>query len=120
VRPTLILFAPPGSALARAGTDRGLRVALEFFADRTYEPDGSLTPRTRPGAVIHDADAAVARALRMIQEGRVSATDGTDLPLRADTICLHGDGPDPARFARRLRAGLQAAGIGLQAPFVES
>lgn len=119
VRPNLVLFAPPGSALVRAGEARGLRVALEFFADRTYEPDGSLTPRARPGAVIHDAGVAVARALRMIREGRVGTTDGTDLRLRADTICLHGDGPDPAGFARRLRAGLLAAGIGWQAPFAE-
>lgn len=114
---TLILFAPSGSVLAGAGAGRGLRVAHEFFADRTYEPDGSLTPRSRPGAVIRDAALAASRALGLITTGVVLATDGTALPLRVDTVCLHGDGPDPAGFAQALRAALGASGVAFRAPF---
>ena len=109
--PTLILFVLPNSALARAAQARGLRIANEVFADRTYQRDGSLTSRSRPDALIHDEAAAVAQVLRMVREGVVRATDGTDVPIVADTVCLHGDGPHPVEFARRLRAELGAAGI---------
>jgi UPF0271 protein len=113
--PGLRLFVLPDSALARAAAARGLRIANEVFADRTYQRDGSLTPRTRPDALIRDEAVAVAQVLRMIREGVVRATDGTDVPLQADTVCLHGDGPDPVGFARRLRAELSAAGIAVKA-----
>ena len=86
-----------------------------MFADRTYQADGSLTPRSRPDALIHDAGAAVAQVLRMIREGKVRATDGTDVAIQADTICLHGDGPDPVGFAQRLNRELRQAGIELKA-----
>ncbi|HEX2852334.1 MAG TPA: 5-oxoprolinase subunit PxpA [Opitutaceae bacterium] len=109
--PSLVLFAPPNSELARAGRARGLRVAQEVFSDRTYQRDGTLTPRSRPDALVPDAEAAVAQVLRMLREGFVRATDGTDVPVAADTVCVHGDAPDAAAFAQRLRAGLQAAGI---------
>ncbi|HEX6975415.1 MAG TPA: 5-oxoprolinase subunit PxpA, partial [Vicinamibacterales bacterium] len=75
--PGLVLFGLPGSELLRAGRDAGLAVASEGFADRAYEPDGSLTPRSRAGSVIHDANEVVARAVRMVTEGRVVATDGS-------------------------------------------
>jgi UPF0271 protein len=108
---SLILFVLPNSALARAARACGLRVANEVFADRTYQRDGSLTPRSRPDALIHDEGAAVAQVLRMIRDGVVRATDGTEVPIVADTVCLHGDGPHPVEFARRLRAELAANGI---------
>jgi UPF0271 protein len=107
----LILFGLAGSELLRAGRARGLRIASEVFADRTYQADGSLTPRARPDALIHDEATAVAQVLRMIREGVVVATDGTKVPIRADTVCLHGDGPDPVAFARRLRTELRSAGV---------
>ena len=115
IDPALILFVLPHSALARAGTARGLRVANEVFADRTYQRDGSLTPRARPDALIHDESIAVAQVLRMVREGVVRATDGTDVPIVADTVCLHGDGPHPVAFARRLRAEFATAGIAVKA-----
>ncbi len=113
--PGLVLFVLPHSALAHAATARGLRIAHEVFADRTYQRDGSLTPRMRPDALIRDEAVAVAQVLRMVREGVVRATDGTDVPVVADTVCLHGDGPDPVAFARRLRAELDAAGIAVKA-----
>ncbi len=111
----LILFGLPGSELLRAGRDAGLRVAAEGFADRAYEPDGSLTPRTRPGSVIEDADAVVARAVRMVTEGRVKATDGADLALDIQTLCVHGDTRGAAELTRRLREGLERHGIAVRA-----
>ncbi len=112
--PALIFVGLAESALTRAGEAVGLRVAHEAFADRTYRADGSLTPRTEPGALIEDDTAALAQVLRLVREGRVIARDGTEIRLRADTICLHGDGPRAVPFARLLRSGLTAAGIGVQ------
>ena len=108
---SLILFGLPGSEMLSAGRAAGLRVAAEIFADRAYEPDGSLTPRSRPGAVIHDAGAVASRAVRMITERVVDAADGTIVPLEADTICVHGDTPGAAQLAAGLRARLEAAGV---------
>ncbi|HXA79687.1 MAG TPA: 5-oxoprolinase subunit PxpA, partial [Opitutaceae bacterium] len=88
----LILFALAGSELVKAGRARGLRVAEEVFADRTYQADGSLTPRSRPEAMLTNEDAVVAQVMRMIGEGKVRATDGVDVSVKADTICIHGDG----------------------------
>lgn len=115
VDPALVLMGLAGGALLRAGRACGLRVASEVFADRTYQPDGSLTPRTRAEALIADEDTAVAQVLRMVGEGRVRATDGTDIPVQADTVCLHGDGPHAVAFARRLNAELRRVGIDLRA-----
>jgi UPF0271 protein len=111
----LVLFGLAGGKLIEEGHAGGLRVAREVFADRTYQGDGSLTPRAQPNALIHDAGAAVAQVLRMIREGVVRATDGTDVPIQADTVCLHGDGPDPVAFAQRLNWELRAAGIEIKA-----
>jgi len=107
----LTFFALPGSELERAGREAGLTLASEGFADRAYEPDGSLTPRSRPGAVIHDADSVVRRAVRMAVEGRVTASDGSEITLHVDTICTHGDTPGAQHLTRLLRAGLQSAGV---------
>ena len=113
--PALKLVTLPGSALERAGRARKLSVVAEVFSDRTYQRDGTLTPRSRPDALIHDEAAAVAQVLRMVREGVVRATDGTDVPIRADTVCVHGDGPHAVEFARRLNAELRQAGIALRA-----
>lgn len=111
-----LLYAPPFSRLYDAARPAGLVPVAEVFADRTYQPDGRLTPRSRPDALISDADAAVAQVLRMLEEGRVRATDGTDVPITAETVCLHGDGPHAVDFAYRLRAALDSAGVLVRAP----
>jgi 5-oxoprolinase (ATP-hydrolysing) subunit A len=108
---SLILFGLPGSEILKAGRAAGLRVASEVFADRAYEPDGSLASRRKPGTVIHDADVVVARAIRMVKEGSVVALDGSVVPLEADTICVHGDTPGSDELAARIRAGFEAAGV---------
>jgi UPF0271 protein len=108
---SLILFGLAGSQILVAGRNAGLRVAAEIFADRTYEPDGSLTPRSRPGSVIHDASAVTSRAVRMATDRVVDAVDGTIVPIEADTICVHGDTPGADQLAVTLRAGLEAAGV---------
>ena len=108
---TLIVFGLPGSELLRAGEAAGLPVAAEVFADRAYERDGSLANRNKPGSVIHDADAVVARAVRMVRDGDVVALDGSVIPLEARTICLHGDTPGAAGLARAVRSGLEKAGV---------
>jgi 5-oxoprolinase (ATP-hydrolysing) subunit A len=113
--PRLILVGLAGSELLAAGRACGLRIASEVFADRTYQPDGSLTPRSRAEALIADEAAAVAQVLRLVREGAVIATDGTRVALTADTVCVHGDGPHAVAFARRLRQELGAAGVVWQA-----
>jgi len=111
--PRLILVGLAGSKLIEAGAAGGLVTASEVFADRTYQSDGSLTPRDRPDAHITDGDVAVAQVLRMVREGRVRATDRSDVVIRADTVCVHGDGPQAVGFARRLSAEMKAEGIEL-------
>jgi len=108
--PSLIMFGLPGSSLLDAGLAAGLRVASEGFADRAYQPDGALAPRSRAGAVIHDPAAVVARAVRMVREGVVLTPEGTEVALRVDTICVHGDTPGAPELTRRIRDALQAAG----------
>jgi UPF0271 protein len=112
---TLILFGLPGSEILSAGRAAGLRVAAEVFADRAYEPDGSLASRRTPGSVIHDAAAVVARAVQMITAKTVVAIDGSTVPLEADTICVHGDTPGSDALAATIRAGFDAAGVTVRA-----
>jgi UPF0271 protein len=102
----LILVGLAGSKLPAAGAAIGLRVAHEAFADRRYEADGSLTPRGKVDAVIHDIDEAVAQAVQIATQGKVETRDGKTIDVRADTICVHGDRDDAAVFARRLREAL--------------
>lgn len=111
---TLILFGLPGTELLRAGDAAGLRVAAEGFADRAYEPDGSLTPRDRAGAVIHDAEQVVRRAVRMAQEGVVTTSGGREIPMRVDTICTHGDTPGSHELTRRIREALERSGVSVR------
>jgi UPF0271 protein len=94
-----------------AAERRGLRAASEVFADRGYMPGGTLVPRTDPGAVIEDAGVVVARAVAMVRDRAVTAIDGSRVPLRADTICVHGDTPGAAELAARVRAALEAADV---------
>src|SRR5438270_12971544 len=112
---TLILFGLPGSEILEAGRAAGLRVAAEVFADRAYEPDGSLASRRKPGPIIHDPDAVVARAVRMVKDRTVVAIDGSVVALEADTICVHGDTPGSDDLAARIRSGLERAGITVKA-----
>jgi UPF0271 protein len=111
-----ILFALAGSVLVSAGRERGLRVVGEAFADRTYRRDGTLTPRSEPGAVIGDEDAAATQALRIATHGTVVSADGSEVAVDAGTICLHGDSPSAVEFARRIRRDLEEAGISAGSP----
>ena len=111
----LWLYGLAGGQLLAAGRTHGLRVAAEVFADRTYQPDGSLTPRERSGAVISNVGDALNQVLRLLREGRVRAVTGEDVVIAADTVCIHGDAAGAAVFARGLRAALRGAGVELRA-----
>ncbi|MGO4504181.1 MULTISPECIES: LamB/YcsF family protein [unclassified Dyella] len=113
---SLFLFGLANSALIDAGLAAGIPVAAEAFADRRYRADGSLQPRREPDAVIQEGDEAIAQAMAMAREGQVRAIDGSIVALQADTLCVHGDGEHAVAFARRLRAALEAADIGIAAP----
>ena len=116
VDPALILFAPDRSALARAGESLGLKIACEVFADRNYRADGTLVPRSRADALLHDPEEAAARVVRILGEGKVRSIDGVDVDLRAETICVHGDTEGAVQFARALRARLEKEGVNVRAP----
>jgi UPF0271 protein len=107
----MILVGLAGSELPRAGEAAGLRVAHEAFADRRYETDGSLTPRRETDAVIHDVDAAVNQAVAIVTTRKVTVRAGGERAIRADTICVHGDRPDAAVFAQRLRHAFESAKV---------
>lgn len=110
------LYALSGSAMMDAAARHGVRAVGEVFADRSYQADGTLTPRGQPGAMITDEAAAVAQALRMVKEGRVRAQSGADVEVAAGTLCLHGDQPGAVVFAKALRAAFSARGIRVAAP----
>ncbi|HEY0369927.1 MAG TPA: 5-oxoprolinase subunit PxpA [Chthoniobacterales bacterium] len=107
----LLLFAPANSALSRAAEGNDMHVAREVFADRNYMPDGSLVPRTRPDALLHDPVEAANRVYGMLCENKVRAIDGSEVRVEADTICVHGDTPGAVAFARELRLALRQMGI---------
>ena len=107
----LVLVGLAGSQLLDAGRAEGLSVAGEAFADRAYESDGSLRSRRLPGAVLADPDAAAGQALRIVREGRVSSFHGTEVEVRAETLCIHGDTPDAVAYARAVRRCLEEAGV---------
>ena len=108
---SLPLLALTGSVMVDAGRDAGLDVVPEVFADRAFDADGALVSRQRPGAVIHEPQRMIERAVRMVRDGRVDAIDGTPLELSGETICVHGDTPGAADLAMTLRQGLEAAGV---------
>ena len=88
----LVLFGPSGSALETAARETGLRFFREVFADRTYQSDGSLTPRSHPGSLISEASDAIRQVDDILLRGYVTCVDGRQIPMPADTICIHGDG----------------------------
>jgi len=112
----LRLVGLSGSALPAAGKAVGLHVLHEVFAERRYESDGTLTPRSHPDAVIHALDDAIAQVRSIVRDGSVVARTGERIALRADTLCLHGDRSDAAQFARAVRNALEADGIEVLAP----
>ncbi len=107
----LMLYGLSGSALIEAGRAAGLRTCSEVFADRTYQNDGSLTPRGQPGALIENTEKAAEQALEMVRNQRVRSLDGQWVSLQADTICIHGDGPHAVEFARALYGAFEREGI---------
>lgn len=118
--PALRLFALSGGVLAQAGHDVGLRVVQEVFADRTYQRDGTLTPRTLPDALIHDPAEAARRMVRLLVKGVIVTADGAEIALTVGTICLHGDQPGAAVRAQVLRRELERHGIRIRPPGEEA
>jgi len=112
----LILFVPPRSALEIAAVELELQTAREVFADRNYMPDGSLVPRSRSDALLHDPIEAAERVVRMLREGVVRAVDGSDVPVEVDTICVHGDTPEAVEFVRELHRRLESENVRIAAP----
>ena len=108
---SLIVLALSGGETAKAAADLGLRVALEVFADRAYEEDGSLVDRRKEGAMITDENEAIARVVRMIKEQKVRAITGNDIPIRADSVCVHGDGVKALAFVEKIRETLGKEGV---------
>ena len=113
-RGDLIFVGLPFSEMEKAASRAGLRFAAEVFADRTYQPDGSLTPRRDPAAFVKDAAQAAARVVEMIQTHRVRAVSGEWISIRPDTVCLHGDNPEAVAFIERISQALTGAGIQIQ------
>lgn len=112
--PGAVLLALSGSEIVRAARDIGLPVASEVFADRAYRSDGTLVARGLPGAMIEDEEVAIHRVIRMVRQGLVTAIDGTDIAIQADSICVHGDGPKALAFAQKIRTALCDAGIAVK------
>ena len=100
--------------MASAARAMGLRVAFEVYADRSYQDDGTLTPRSEPHAMIEDVAQSIAQVKRMVTDGSVVSLAGKTVPIVADTLCIHGDQPGAAVFAARIRAALDADGIGVR------
>jgi UPF0271 protein len=111
IHPRLILLGLAGSLMIEAAKDAGLPVAQEVFADRAYEEDGSLVARAKPGAMITDEDEAISRVIGMVKNGTVRAITGREIPVRADSVCVHGDGPKALLFVQKLNAAFRKEGV---------
>ncbi|WP_368661098.1 LamB/YcsF family protein [Acidaminococcus sp.] len=111
----LILYAQGGTESIKAAEKIGLRVACEVFADRSYQDDGTLTPRGLPGAMITDEDKSIAQVLSMVLDGKVTALSGKVIPVRADSICVHGDGEKALLFTQKIRRALADHGVEIAA-----
>lgn len=107
----LIVLALSGGQLAKAAKDSGLYAAQEVFADRAYEEDGTLVDRRKEGAMITDEDEAIHRVVRMVKEKKVKAITGKDIPIEADSVCVHGDGVKALAFVEKIREAFQVEGI---------
>ncbi len=114
VDPSLPLLGLPGSALLRRAGEAGLRAVPEAFADRAYAPDGRLVPRSEPGAVLHDPHEVAARTVRLVLDGVVTAVDGSDVAVAAESVCIHGDTPGAVAMAVAVRTALESAGVQLR------
>ena len=99
----LIVMGLSGSEMIKAAKDCGLKSASEVFADRAYEEDGTLVNRRKPGAMIEDEDEAINRVIRMIKEGKVTSITGKDIDIKADSVCVHGDGEKALLFVEKIR-----------------
>lgn len=110
IDPALPIYVA-NAAIAAASEKLGLPTVYEVYADRSYQDDATLTPRSQPHAMIEDVDQAIAQVKRMVKDGVVRALSGKEVPIRADTLCIHGDQPGAAVFARTIRAALEADGI---------
>ncbi|MEO1193398.1 MAG: 5-oxoprolinase subunit PxpA [Pseudomonadota bacterium] len=109
--PDLIVVAMATTELEAAVTKAGMPLARELYADRAYNPDGTLVSRGQPGAMIHDPDEAADRVLRMVEEKAIRALDGSKIDTPGDSVCVHGDGPEALRIAERIRSRLEGAGV---------
>lgn len=109
--PSLIILAQPSGQLYQAAAEAGLKAAAEVFADRAYNEDGTLVSRSLANAMISDPQLAAQRVVRMVKEGRVTAVTGRDIAIRADSVCVHGDGPAALQTVTTLRSMLEAEGI---------
>ncbi len=116
VDPKLMFVVLPNSALVRAGEAAGLKLIYEVFADRTYEDDAQLTPRSKSGSVLHDANEIAARVVRMVQDRAVFSTSGKTIKVDVDTVCIHGDTPGAVAIAGAVKQALNKSGIEI-APF---
>ena len=116
VDPDLYFVVLPNTALVRAGEAAGLKLIYEVFADRTYEDDAQLMSRSKPGSVLHDGDHIAQRVVRMVQDNAITAASGKIIPVKIDTVCIHGDTPGAVDIARKVRAELERSGIKV-APF---
>ena len=114
--PRLMLYGLAGSRLLEAGRQAGLTVVSEVFADRGYRADGTLVPRSEPGALLHEPGEVSARAVAMVRDGGVESVDGAWVPLDVETLCVHGDSPGAVGLALALRAALMSAGFAILAP----
>ena len=112
----LVLLGLPGTEILAAAKRAGVRSAREAFPDRSYEPDGTLTPRSQPDALVSDPGECADRAARMVLDGVVRARDGTMVDIEPDSLCVHGDGPEAVPVLRAIRARLEQSGITI-APF---
>lgn len=116
VNPNLYMVCSSGSPMVTAAKQVGVKYVEEAFADRAYTKEGNLVPRSQPGAVIHDIDQVAQRVLTLVQTGKITAIDGTELKLSADTICVHGDTPGAVDMIKAIRNGLEQANVTLK-PF---
>jgi UPF0271 protein len=114
IDPALILYGLSGSRLIEEAEKIELKTASEVFADRTYQPDGSLTPRSEPNALIQNVESSVAQVLEMVAEQQVRAVNGEKVAIRADTVCIHGDGAKAFEFAAAIRQKLSETGVLIQ------